>query len=604
MDDLFGYENDDITDSLSIEDFQRLESEAWEKAEGLEKNVVNQNMKTKDSNIPSLELIFNPTVRGNAPKSNPGLTCQRPCLLAQTAATEQQASDNYVNKQIQSTNITELERQLNEYKLKVKTLEDSLCVKDGQLKLVTQSLDARDKEINEKINVIAKIRRELQEERSECGTGKLAQEVKKLKTQLSFQKHELMKLETSQIQSQKVSNSQNAMCNDQTMSHSQKVIGSRKGSVKRKAEIPNATHWSALDNSFCGSQVSVGKTPQGKVRRLERKNDHVGMVPVPSRPDTNTTNQHKETKSSNLCENGQSALGKPSTVNSVDKEDKVISLNASEELLCAQGKNVLPTIVQLSEKNPCNLIKQLVLSHACESSLNGDTHDVEPISLLTLLKYPLKHLPDVLKSHSVDSNPDQSLSQFPMWQTQVSSADSGDVSADEELDFDSGKYNLLSQGIFLLLGLSNLTERSVDTLGVIHVLVFLEVYITSYLLTRLRAGDKTNCKVQGYPRNCHQGEPEKVYPIDESEARRIVCDEQDMILQALHILKLLLYSTPGLVKCVLDRTDPSLFKKGSDEDVVVVYDSKSKGSLEECKQGNHFLSFQRKIGPVYMYVCN
>jgi hypothetical protein len=208
-----------------------------------------------------------------------------------------------------------------------------------------------------------------------------------------------------------------------------------------------------------------------------------------------------------------------------------------------------------------------------------------------LLKYPLKHLPEVLKAHSVDANADQSLSQFPIWQTRA--ADSSDLATDEELDFDSGKYNLVSQAIFLLLGLSNLTEKNVDTLGVIHVLVFLELYITSYLLTRQRT-DERDSKAEA--RNLCQEGSTHGDSTSESEAQKTSFDEQEMILQTLQILKLLFYSTPDLVKCILDRTSPALFKE--DDEVIVVYDSKkakTKKGLEEDEnvQGNLVLLFEK-----------
>jgi hypothetical protein len=215
--------------------------------------------------------------------------------------------------------------------------------------------------------------------------------------------------------------------------------------------------------------------------------------------------------------------------------------------------------------------------------LNDGSQDFETISLLTLLKYPLKHLPDVLKAHSVDANPDQSLSQFVVWQTQAqaTSLDGDDLLTDGEFDFDSGKYNLVSQGIFLLLGLSNLSEKSIDTLGVLHVLVFLELYTTSYLLMKQR-DNKHYSKTEIGRRNLHQEQSTSRDSVD--EAQKMSFDEQDMILQTLQILKLLFYSTPGLVKCVLDRTNPALFKEDATEDVIVIFDSNEAKTEESLKE--------------------
>jgi 5-carboxymethyl-2-hydroxymuconate isomerase len=598
MDGLFDFENDD---DITVEDYERLENEAWEKAEVLGKNSgdkkANNNVAcldlTKDRNTTTLN-----STASNEARSNPR-TSQIQTGPKQQVADEFQV--NYFNKQFQGTQMQQLANQLEEYKLKVEELENSLCMKDGQLKVVKQNLDARRREVTEKVNTIVQIRKEQAEERSERNC-KLSQEVRKLKTQLSFQKHELMKLETHKIQSQKVSNSQNVSNNDQNVSYSQKVSGS----VKRKAEVATTSHGFDLDNSFHDSQMSGCKVPQGKVPRLEETNDHgkvenvCGRQPksrerktsLTCRASTSNMDKPTETKSLTLCKTNKSSLAKPNTVMTLVKPRETTKpRQTSVEYPGSNNQLLEPKIVTVCEKKVCNLVKKLVLSHTCDSSLNDGSPDFETMSLLTLLKYPLKHLPEVLKAHSVDANADQSLSQFPIWQTRA--ADSSDLATDEELDFDSGKYNLVSQAIFLLLGLSNLTEKNVDTLGVIHVLVFLELYITSYLLTRQRT-DERDSKAEA--RNLCQEGSTHGDSTSESEAQKTSFDEQEMILQTLQILKLLFYSTPDLVKCILDRTSPALFKE--DDEVIVVYDSKkakTKKGLEEDEnvQGNLVLLFEK-----------
>ncbi|CAB4025944.1 Hypothetical predicted protein [Paramuricea clavata] len=601
MDGLFNdFENDDIT----VEDFERLESEAWEKADVLEKNSGD---KKTNNNIACLDVTkdrINTTTlnSSNEARSNPS---QRTNQI-QTGPKQQVADEfqvNYFNKQFQGTQMQQLANQLEEYKLKVEELENSLCMKDGQLKVVKQNLDARRREVTEKENTIVQLRKEQAEERSERNC-KLSQEVKKLKTQLSFQKHELMKLETHKIQSQKVSNSQNVSNNDQNVPYSQKDAGPQKvsGSVKRKAEVATTSHGFDLDNSFHDSQMSGCKLPQGKVPRLEEMNDHGKVENVRGRQPksrerktslvcrASTSNMDKPTGTKSLTsyKTNQSSLEKPNTAISLIKTRETTSLKPRETSAENRGSNnqlLEPKIVTPSEKKVCNLVKKLVLSHTCDSGLNDASPDFETMSLLTLLKYPLKHLPEVLKAHSVDANADQSLSQFPTWQTRA--ADSSDLATDEELDFDSGKYNLVSQGIFLLLGLSNLTEKNVDTLGVIHVLVFLELYITSYLLTKQRT-DGHDSKAEA--RNlCEEGSTHGD-STSESEAQKTSFDEQEMILQTLQILKLLFYSTPDLVKCILDRTSPALFKE--DDEVIVVYDSKKAETKEGLEEDENVQVFE------------
>jgi hypothetical protein len=550
MDDAFDFESDDITDLLSVEDLERLENEAWKKVEVLENEGV-ENLETKT------------------------------CLNVTKNERKNESSQSCLQMQ-------QLTSELEKYKLQVQELQDSLRTKDGQLKIVRENLDACRKDVSEKDRTLAEVRTVHAEERSERNC-KLSQEIKNLKTQLSFQKHELMKLETLKLQSQKAFNSQNVSDNCQNVFHSQTVSASQKvsGSVKRKAStLPSTSLGFDLDNSFDSTDISCAKLPQEKVPRIEKKNDR-GKVDfkIPGRQSldgkTNLTCKPSTSKINNStsCKNSQCFVGKPSTV-VVEPNDKSSSQERHTNS-CTCNQVLEPRFINLSDNKPCKLVKKLLLSYALDNSLNDESQDFETMSLLSLLKYPLKYLPDVLKAHSVDVNPDQSLSQFPIWQTQVHATASSatHLSTDEEVDFDSGKYNLVSQGIFLLLGLPSFTEKSVETLGVIHVLVFLELHITSYLLTRQR-NDKHDSKDD----DCSTSAAE--------EAEKISFDKQDIILQTLQILRLLFYSTPGLVQCVLKRTNPAFLKDdATDEDVIVVYDSnkaRNKESLNanENPQGN------------------
>ena len=518
---MFDFE-DDITDSMSLEEFQHLEKEAWREAE--KNSNASENKKT--NNVLYLDLT-----KDYGATSTEATTSTRPCMTSQ--ATKEMHTD------------------IHEYKRRVQELENKLCNKESELQVVRNNLDARRRELNEKNNMIAHLKKEQDEKRVERSC-KLAQEVNTLKTKLSFQEHELNKLETQRLQSQKVPNSQNVCNNYQRVSSSQKGSQIMSKSVKRKADVSGTSHGFDLENSFHDSQTSCYKVPQGKVPRLEGKRTPRKLSRSP------------EMKTSLSCKSMTDKVAKP-------RETTPLKEKTTSGSFCTNNNEVRePTFVNMSERNTC-LIRKLVLSHSPDAVLNYESHEFETVSLLTLLKFPLKHLPDVLKAHSVDAvSPDLSLSQFPKWQTQVQAAMSD---SDEELDFDSGKYNLMSQGIFLLLNFSNLSEQNVDTLGVIHVLVFLELYITSYLLTRQKI-DEHDSKTESDPKNLRQESAATREDRTESGMQKVVYDDQDMILQTLQILKLLFYSTPGLVKCVLDRTSPVLFNKDTtDNDVIVISDS-------------------------------
>ena len=515
MDNMFDFEDDDITDSMTVEDFQLLEKEAWQKAEeksGVDSKKTNNVSYTKDNGTTSNEA-------GNSTRPR---STRKEVLVGAG---------------------------IDEFIRKVKELESKLSGKESELQVVRNNLDARRRELNEKNVKIAELTKQQDQKRTERDC-KLAQEVQALKTKLSFQEHELNKLEMQRLQSQKVPNSPNGCNNYQRVSSSKKGSQIVTHSVKRKAEVSGSSHGFDLENSFNDSQTSCYKIPKGKVPRLEAVGNNRG-------------------KQSRSPEMKPSLLRKLKT----DKVAKPREPTASKESATSRSmsnNNQQPELkINMSERKACNLIRELVLSHSCDASLN-DGSDFETVSLLTLLKFPLKHLPAVLKKHSVNASQDLSLSQFPNWQTQVQAALSD---SDEELDFDSGKYNLVSQGMFLLLNLLNLSEQNVDTLGVMHVLVFLELYITSYLLTRQRI-DEHDSKTESDPKNLRQETATAREDATGSGVQKVLYDDQDMILQTLQILKLLFYSTPGLVKCVLDKTSPTLFRKDTaNDDVIVISDS-------------------------------
>ena len=563
MEGSFEFQDDDITDSMTAEDFQRLEKEAWIKVEGFEKDLSCGNDGTNTNPPPNPTALTN--TRSNPHEVTSRGVCNQP--IPRNSMPKQEILERSEGQQ--QIKMQKLVNQLEQYKLKVETLENNLLMKDSELQVVRNNLDARRRESNQKDNVIARIRKQQEDERSERNC-KLAQEVKTLKTQLSFQKHETMKLETLRIQSQKVSNSQNVCNNYQKVPSSQKFSGAQNfsQSVKRKAEIPSANRGFDLDNSFEDSQASCAKIPQGKVPRLElKKSNHdreetsrkqPKSPPIStSKPAKNKKVKTTEIKPLCLSKNDKTSLEKPSI------DNDMISVKPKKK-----------TLNETVEKKASQLVKNLVLSHASDSWNNCGILDFETISLLNSLKYPLKHLPAVLKAHSVDANLDQSLSQFTVWQTQMQSASSENdgPSSEGELDFESGKYNLVSQGIFLLLGLSNSLEKNVNTLGVIHVLVFLELYVTSYIYLK-RKNSEQGCKAMvDCTWACDEGDSTSGEDILECQSGKASFDEHDMILQTLQILNQLLHYTPGLVECILDRTNPSVFRN-HDKDVIVIYDS-------------------------------
>ena len=514
MDNMFDFEDDDITDSMTVEDFQLLEKEAWQKAE--EKSGVDSK---KTSNVSYTK--DNGTTSNEASNSTGPRSTRKEVLVG---------------------------ADIDEFIRKVKELEGKLSGKESELQVVRNNLDARRRELNEKNVTIAQLTKQRDKKRTERDC-KLAQEVQALKTKLSFQEHELNKLEMQRLQSQKVPNSQNGCNNYQRVSSSKKGSQIVTHSVKRKAEVSGSSHQLDLENSFNDSQTSCYKIPKGKVPRLEAGRNNRGKQ-----------SRSPEMEPSLLCKLKTDKVAKPreTTASKERATSGSMSINNQRQELK----------INMSERKACNLIRELVLSHSCDANLN-DGSDFETVSLLTLLKFPLKHLPAVLKKHSVNASQDLSLSQFPNWQTQVQAALSD---SDEELDFDSGKYNLVSQGMFLLLNLLNLSEQNVDTLGVMHVLVFLELYITSYLLTRQRI-DEHDSKSESDPKNPRQETATAREDATGSGVQKVLYDDQDMI-QTLQILKLLFYSTPGLVKCVLDKTSPTLFSKDTaNDDVIVISDS-------------------------------
>ncbi|XP_028398505.1 uncharacterized protein LOC114522084 [Dendronephthya gigantea] len=580
MDESFNFD-DDITDSMTDEDLQQLENDAWRKIGAVEDNSVgvprkvpNNGSKTRlDPTKNSVATTYRVGSRSYTPVT-PLTRTQRSGEVNTTIKGQHQASN--MTHQLQDSQLQQLASQLQDYKMKVEKLETTLCTKDGELKVVRKNLDACRKEVSAKVQLISKMKQEQEQERSERNS-KQAQEIKMLQTQLSFQKHELMKQEFDKLQSQNVCNSQKVPIISQKVS----------GSVKRKAEFPSGSHGFGLDNSFHDSQAAGSKlVPQGKVPRLEKWNKSVKVeknvgkqieseertINVPStRPNTSKTDEPNETKSFLVPKSNLHPCS-PSTSKNVILQSRLTSQ---------------------SEKKACNLAKKLVLSYSSDTFIEGN-QDLESISLLTLLKYPLKHIPEILHAHSVGKKVDQSLSQFPILQTQLQGALLGSTdktSTDEEIDFDSGKYNLVSQGIFLLLGLPHLEEKNIDTLGVIHVLVFLELYISSYVMTwqkRIKAGIDQNCE-QTCLRNSPQAGLIAGESTNDSEAQKALHDEQDMILETLQLLRLLFYSAPGLLKCILDRTNPRLFQEHStDEDLVITFDSKRnvdvKENLKEVKE--------------------
>lgn len=558
--------DDDITDSMTDEDLQQLEIDAWKKIKAVEDDSVGLFRKiTNDGNGGRVDPTQNALATCNRARSYPPLTTERSREVNAASETQRQASD--MTQQFQDLQLQQLASQLHEYKLKVEKLETTLCTKDGELRVVRKNLDASRKDVSAKAQLISKMKQEHEQERSERNS-KQAQEIKMLKTQLSFQKHELLKQEFDKHQSQNVPNSQKASISSQKVS----------GSVKRKAEFSSGSLGFGLENSFHDSQAPGSKVaPQGKVPRLERQNEDAIVeknrgkplesegkkTSVTCRPSTSKIVEPHETKSSFLPKSNFHSAEAPAQSSTCPPP--------------TSKKDILQSrLTSQSEKRACNLAKKLLLSYSSDSLVDGN-QDLESISLLTLLKYPLKPVPEILQAHSVEEKVDQSLSQFPFLQTQLQDASLGDdkTSVDEEIDFDSGKYNLVSQGIFLLLGLPHLDEKNIDTLGVIHVLVFLELYVSSYVMTRQKRteagiGQKN---VQGL-RNSAQAGLTAGESTDESQAQKEFHDEQDMILETLQLLRLLIYSAPGLVKCILDRTNPELFQEHStDEDLIITFDS-------------------------------
>ena len=255
----------------------------------------------------------------------------------------------------------------------------------------------------------------------------------------------------------------------------------------------------------------------------------------------------------------------------------------------------LPNTTQAKKDSVCSLeskgfqlVKNLILNHNSDYIGDGDEDVSDTISLLNILKYPLKHLPEVLKAHSVN-NCAAEASEFPLWQSQtLHTRPVGENCTDADvMDLDSGKYGLVTQGMFILLGLQERAspegsndpyEQVSPSLGVSHILVFLELYISSYLLTReiMASGDVDQSDVgslsPGQSRNAHLK--------NDAEWQKSFIDNHEMIVLVLQVLKLLLYSVPNLVKLVLERTDASVFTINDD---VIVIDDDSGDKPEEVK---------------------
>ena len=240
---MFDFE-DDITDSMSLEEFQHLEKEAWREAE--KNSNASENKKT--NNVLYLDLT-----KDYGATSTEATTSTRPCMTSQ--ATKEMHTD------------------IHEYKRRVQELENKLCNKESELQVVRNNLDARRRELNEKNNMIAHLKKEQDEKRVERNC-KLAQEVNTLKTKLSFQEHELNKLETQRLQSQKVPNSQNVCNNYQRVSSSQKGSQIMSKSVKRKADVSGTSHGFDLKIRFMILRRLVIRFPKERYHGLKEKELH------------------------------------------------------------------------------------------------------------------------------------------------------------------------------------------------------------------------------------------------------------------------------------------------------------------------------------------
>ena len=527
------FDDDDITSTMSAADLDRLEFEASEKL-GLHKasaaktcsfgterkevepkNLVSDSVACNESNS---RKATRPTVaKGKSPQKVRSSNALDGCQIGWTGSAPGSAQ---MQQRQQST-------QLEEFKLKVCELESRLCERDGELKILRSSLEEKRKESAEKSEKIMQLRSHQRAEQNQRETN-LEKEVVSLQTKLSFQEQELQVMEQSKrIQSQR------------------KTVT---GGVKRKAEIGTLNSSFHLDNSFMAIQPMSSK-------KIPRVSEMTGFI----RNEPSLKSSVYPVKK----ENAYKPVDLPNTMQV--KKDSVCTL----------------------ERKGFQLVKNLILTHNSDYIGDGDEDVSDTISLLNILKYPLKHLPEVLKAHSV-SDCAAEASEFPLWQSQTLHARPvGENCTDADvMDLDSGKYGLIAQGMFILLGLQDRAspegnndpyEQVSPSLGVSHILVFLELYISSYLLTReiMAGGDVDQGDVGSSP-----GQSRNEHLKNDAEWQKSFIDNHEMIVLVLQVLKLLLYSVPNLVKLVLERTDASVFTISDD---VIVIDDDSGDKPEEVK---------------------
>ena len=506
------FDDDDITSTMSEADFDRLELEASKKLGLHQPSAINVS-----SSSESRREVKDPAslVETNFRETGPSFVNER-------SPNEESGSNSMEGCQSRGTNsgpstvqLQQLSEQLEQYKSKVRQLESSLCEKDGELKILRSSLDKNRLENAEKSERIIQLKNKQNAEQSQREAS-LAKEVACLKTRLSFQEQELME-QCKRLQSQT-------------------KPPSVTGAVKRKAGIEALNTSFDMENSFIATQAS-------SVKKMPRISEKTGVV-----------------KTEPTLNKAASPIKRENIVKSVK--------------LC-NVPQVKKEFVYSSESKGFKLVKKLILTHSNDDICDSDQDMTDSISLLNLLKYPLKNLPEVLKAHLVNIGTDEP-SPFHLWQSQklhISPVDqnSGDI---EVLDLDSGKFGLVIQGIFILLGTNERTlssgtyisQKEVSpSLGVTHILVFLELYISSYLFTRQNAANDS-IDDNNLGQSCRESQK------NDNEWEKAFIDDQEMILQSLQILKLLIYSCPSLVGLILERTNPSMFSCDDDQEVIIIED--------------------------------
>ncbi|XP_046849478.1 uncharacterized protein LOC124442997 isoform X2 [Xenia sp. Carnegie-2017] len=472
MEDFLGFDDDDITDSMTAEDLQRLEMDAWRKV---------------------------------TCKSDGAAMCPEPTY---GLTVNQWDSNDLMNDASQITNV---ENRLHVLNIKIEELERNARLKDGQLALIRQKLETRQREVRDKDNIICNMRLKYEEEKSQRD-GQLMQEIKALKTQLSFQKHELMKLET-QNKNQKIFSTHDSFSASQRQS---------RGSLKRKANSLSSG-FDAID-SFVGSQKTNCAMSIDKVPKLEK---------------SDVTSKFLDVLNSEISVRGKGRLNK--SRNMVKEEE---NFNCSKDLWV---ENRASKIYKQFDKQ-VYLVKKLLAQWTDNCYNNG----FEVFSLLTLLKHPMKYLDEVLDSHCVDVTTE--LSQFSMRQTQTSKSQE----RDKELYYESGKFDLVSHGLSLLLVLNNNPDSNI---GFINILVVLELYLTSFIYSRQRSADSHK----------HHKKFDKSSTSKQNFTDTTCHDDEEMLVLTLKVLKVLFHSVSSVVHWVLDRTKPELFKQ---DDLIITYDSK------------------------------